>query len=162
MSIPSQPTNINFLSQTGFRFMLTRAPNINYFCQSATVPGFSLDVVQQPNPFNMLPLGGTKLDYDPLEIKFKVDEDMVNYLEIFNWMNKIAIPDNFEQYDSTYRTDATMTILTSHKNANIQVKFKDVFPISLSGLTFQSDASDVDYLEATVTFKYLLFEVNKL
>ena len=112
----SIPTNINFLSQTGFRFTLTRAPTLNYFCQSVVVPSLSLELIQQPNPFNMLPLGGTKIDYDPLEIRFRVDEDMANYLEIFNWMNNIAIPESFEQYDSRYRTDATLTILSSHKN----------------------------------------------
>lgn len=162
MSIPNQPTNINFLSQTGFRFTLTRAPNINYFCQSATLPGISLEIVQQTNPFNMIPLGGTKLSHEPIEIKFKVDEDLANYLEIHDWMNSISIPEKYADYDKEYRTDATLTILTSHKNPNLQVKFRDVFPIALSGLTFQSDVTDVEYLEATVTFKYLIFEINKL
>lgn len=158
----STPTNINFLSHTGFRFTLAKIPNVTYFCQSANLPSVSIDLLQQPNPFNTMPLGGRKMNFDPLEIRFKVDENLVNFIEIFDWLNSIAIPDNFEQYDSLYRSDAVLTVLSSHKNPNVQIKFKDLFPISLSGLTFQSDADDIEYLEATVTFRYLSYEIIKL
>ena len=55
-------------------------------------------------------------------------------------------------------SDATLHILTSKNNANIEVRFNDVFPISLSSLNFNQQANDVDYLQATVGFKYKLYE----
>tara|TARA_B100001057_G_scaffold463167_1_gene516853 strand:+ start:112 stop:753 length:642 start_codon:yes stop_codon:yes gene_type:complete len=55
-------------------------------------------------------------------------------------------------------SDATLNILTSKNNANIEVRFQNVFPMSLSGLNFNQQAEDVDYLSATVVFKYTIYE----
>ena len=55
-------------------------------------------------------------------------------------------------------SDATLNVLTSKNNANIEVRFSDVFPTALSGLDFNQQADDINYLSATVTFKYKVFE----
>ena len=55
-------------------------------------------------------------------------------------------------------SDATLNVLTSKNNANIEVRFSDVFPSALSGLNFNQQADDVNYLSATVTFKYKIYE----
>ena len=55
-------------------------------------------------------------------------------------------------------SDATLNVLTSKNNANIEVRFNNVFPISLSSLNFDQQANDIDYLTATVSFKYKLYE----
>ena len=55
-------------------------------------------------------------------------------------------------------SDATLNVLTSKNNANIEVRFSDVFPSSLSGLQYDQQATDVDYLTATVTYKYKIYE----
>ena len=47
---------------------------------------------------------------------------------------------------------------TSKNNANIEVRFSDVFPVSLTGLEFNQQANDIDYLTATVTMKYKIYE----
>ena len=54
--------------------------------------------------------------------------------------------------------DATLNVLTSKNTANIEVRFSDVFPQTLSGLNFSQTANDVDYLTASVTFKYKIYE----
>ena len=55
-------------------------------------------------------------------------------------------------------SDATLNILSSKNRANIEVRFNNVFPVSLSGLQFTQQATDVDYLSAPVTFQYKLYE----
>ena len=55
-------------------------------------------------------------------------------------------------------SDATLNVLTSKNNANIEVRFSDVFPVSLSGLNFNQQANDIEYLTATVTMKYKIYE----
>jgi hypothetical protein len=55
-------------------------------------------------------------------------------------------------------SDATLNILSSKNRNNIEVRFSDVFPISLSGLNFNQQADDVQYLQATVTFNYKIYE----
>ena len=55
-------------------------------------------------------------------------------------------------------SDATLNILTSKNTPNVEVRFSDVFPVSLTGLNFSQNAGDVDYLTASVTFQYKLYE----
>ena len=55
-------------------------------------------------------------------------------------------------------SDATLNVLSSKNRANIEVRFSDVFPISLSSLNFDQAADDINYLTATVSFKYKLYE----
>ena len=47
----NQPTNKNFLSPLGFRFILSRTPNIEYFCQAATLPNMVMAEALTANPF---------------------------------------------------------------------------------------------------------------
>ena len=55
-------------------------------------------------------------------------------------------------------SDATLNVLTSKNNSNIEVRFSDMFPVSLSGLSFDQQAADIDYLSASVTMKYKIYE----
>ena len=55
-------------------------------------------------------------------------------------------------------SDATLNILTSKNNPVTEVRFNDCFPISLSGLAYNQQASDTDYLTATVSFNYKLYD----
>ena len=45
-----------------------------------------------------------KLTYAPLDIRFRVDEDMSNYLEIYNWMTGLGTPEDIKQYKSLNET----------------------------------------------------------
>jgi hypothetical protein len=55
-------------------------------------------------------------------------------------------------------SDATLNILTSKNNPVTEVRFSDCFPISLSSLQYNQQATDTDYLTATVTFNYKLYD----
>ena len=55
-------------------------------------------------------------------------------------------------------SDATLNILSSKNRGNIEVRFSDVFPTGLSSLNFNQQAADVEYLSATATFQYKIYE----
>jgi len=55
-------------------------------------------------------------------------------------------------------SDATLTILTSKNNPQLEVRFRDVYPTALTGLTYSQQAIDVDYLTATVSFNYSIYD----
>lgn len=62
------------------------------------------------------------------------------------------------QDDGGLYSDATLFVLTSKNTNNIEVRFRDIYPISLSGLDYNQQANDVDYLTANVTFSYKIYE----
>jgi|TARA_B110000967_G_scaffold89901_1_gene92513 hypothetical protein len=55
-------------------------------------------------------------------------------------------------------SDSTLSILTSKNNPVTEVRFSDCFPISLSSLQYNQQATDTDYLTATVTFEYKIYD----
>jgi hypothetical protein len=55
-------------------------------------------------------------------------------------------------------SDATLSILTSKNNAVLEVRFRDIYPTNLSGLNYDQQANDVDYLTASVTFNYTIYD----
>ena len=72
--------------------------------------------------------------------------------------NEIGKVSKAVQDDGGLYSDATLFVLTSKNNANIEIRFRDIYPISLSGLDYNQQAADVDYLTASVTFQYKIYE----
>tara|TARA_Y100000593_G_C4237504_1_gene300384 strand:+ start:430 stop:966 length:537 start_codon:yes stop_codon:yes gene_type:complete len=160
-------SNVNFLSPLGFRFVLNRAPNIEYFCQAVTLPTISMTEVVQGNPLANIYQPGDRIQYEPLQVTFRVDENMSNYLEIHDWVIGLGHPDKLKQYadlvkKSSTISDGAIMILSSNQNPKIRVNFEDLFPISLSPLRFDVTQTDVEYLEAEVSFRYRKFNIENL
>ena len=171
-AINNQPKDQSFLSPLGFRLQIKKTPNMNYFVQKASVPDISLGQADVDTPFTKIPFPGTRLTFGNLQVTFKVDENMENYLEIYSWLKSIGFPDNFEQYagiankslasgDGIF-SDINLTVLTSAMNPNLEFTFYDCFPVDLSELEFDSTLSDVEYITATVTFANRKFDVKTI
>lgn len=164
-------TNKNFLSPINFRFAIKRAPHVNFFVQGVNLPGLSLPDIDVSNPLIRVPYPGDHLLYDELDLSFKVDEDLKNYMEIHEWLRALG-KRSYDEYKTltqktsttgeTIRSDMTLTVLTSNRNANYSVTFKDAFPIKLSGINFDVTSSDIDYVPASATFRYVTYDVTKV
>lgn len=171
-ALANNPANLNFLSPLNFNFRLKRAPNLNFFIQKVNLPAVSFKSVVQPNPFVNVPVAGDHLDYGDLSVTFKVDEDLNNYLEIHNWIRSLTFPENFEEYENIKRnaeytgqgltSDITLIISNSVKIPNFEVNFRNAYPTSLSALSFQTTDSTVEFITATATFEYLLYDIVKI
>lgn len=171
MSLKDLPENKNTLSPLGYRFVISRLPNVVYFCQVVNIPGIILPDIKTDTPFVQLNFGGDHINFGDLVLSFKIDEDMENYREIMNWILGLGFPENFNQYkdlkatqlqDGGLKSDASLIITSSTMNENIEIYFRDIFPKSLTNLSFNSTMADVDYLTAEVTFSIRDFEINKL
>ena len=171
-ALSNQPENTAFLSPLGFKLQIKKLPNVNYFVQSVDIPSVSLGTADADTPFIKIPFPGTKLTYGNLQVTFKVDEDLKNYLEIYDWLKSVGFPDNFAQYtnvagaalasgDGVF-SDISLIVLTSAMNPNIEFTFQDCFPVDLSALQFDSTSVDVQYLTATVSFANRKFDAKTI
>ena len=171
----NQIQNKNFLNPTGFKFILNRAPKVVFFSNQASIPGLNLGVAIQPTYLKDIPQPGDKLEFQDLTLRFLVDEDLENYLEIQHWLRGLGFPDSLKEvYDwqksnpnapagpLNMTCDGTLNVLSSSQTANFKVKFLDMFPVSLSDLDFDATDSDIDYLTASVTFKYTIYNITDL
>ena len=171
-AIENTPTNPNFLSPLNFKFSIKRAPHINFFIQKVSIPSINLPSYESPNPFVKIPEPGDHINYGDLEITFRVDEELKNYLEIHNWIRALGKPKDFSEYkalstNKSYtgngiRSDISLMILSSAKNANYEIVFTDAYPYELSKMSFDTTDQTVEYIEASATFKYVLFEIKNV
>jgi hypothetical protein len=168
-ALQNQPINTSFLSPIGFKFTLNNFPEVNYFCQSATLPGISISSINVPTPLKSIDIAGDEVAFEELTIKFIVDENMKNWLSIYDWIIGLGFPtpEDQEKYkklseDSELTTDATLTVLTSNMNPQLNFVFRECFPTSLSSVAFDSGGTDIDYVTADVSFRYDLYTVENL
>ena len=186
-----QPTKLDYSSPTQFRFLINQLPKVQYFTVAANIPGITLGEGVFNTPLKDIPLLGDKLTYEDLTITFIVDENLENYIEMHTWLTAIGFPKDKSQFrnfrsatsnvasatrgesndigdvkpstpERAMYSDAVMTILTNKNNPVVECRFADVFPTSLSGLTYSQNQTDVEYLTAEVNFKYQIYEIITL
>jgi hypothetical protein len=174
-----QPENRNFLSPTGFKFTLKRTPKVAFFCNSANIPDLSLGVASQPSYLKDIDIPGDKIVFGDLNLRFLVDENLENYMEIQNWIRGLGYPESLQQiYDFQEKgyitpkieaqkqlglySDGTLQVLKSSSVPNFQIAFKDLFPYSLGTLEFDATQTDIRYFTADVSFKYTIYNIVDL
>lgn len=155
----------NYLSPLEFRVAVKRLPNIEFFVQRTSVPSVSASPVEMPTPFNRTFQTPDKLTYGNLDLAFIVDEKMENYLEIYNWLNDMTSPRNFNEFkrikESTegLMSDISIQLLNSHKRPTLELQFVNCFPVSISDLILDTTQTDVVYPEVTASFQYDSFSI---
>lgn len=166
---PNCPSN--FLSGIGFQFSLKKLPGVSFYCQSANVPSQNLAVATQATRWNTLPEPGDEINYDDLTIRFLVDEDLKNYMSVHNWIRYLGHPESAkdwtefsdgDSYTEKQYSDGVIFILDSNFNKKFEIYFKDLFPVSLGGLNFDSTYTDTEYFAVDATFKFSIFEINDI
>jgi len=170
--------NRNFLSPTGFKFSLKRSPKVAFFCNQANIPDINLGIANQPSYLKDIDVPGDKLIFGDLNLRFLVDEDLGNYMEIQNWMRGLGYPEDVKQFRDLNQSgtikgnyskdrqniysDGTLQILNSNLVSKFQVNFSDLFPYSLSTISFDATDADVEYFTADVSFKYTIYNITDL
>ena len=183
-----QPTVLDYSSPTQFKFNIHQLPKVEFFTTAANIPEITLGELVIPTPFKAIPILGDQLTFGNLSVSFIVDEYLENYKQIHNWLIGIGFPKSKQQFvdfrksgsnlpgvgdggntdigdvgtpiaDRHFYSDATLTILTNKNNPVVEVRFSDIFPVSLSGLDYTQNVTDVEYLIATIDFRYKLYEM---
>ena len=187
-----QPSIMDYASPIQFRFKCSKLPKVEFFCQTANIPGIGLGVAEVDTPLKTMPFPGDKVTYQDLAISFLVDENLENYKEIHDWIIGLGAPQNHTQFsdlratssdrfpgtsssnaitgqatadplpESGMYSDATLTILNSKNIAVTEIRFHNIFPTSLGALSYNVQASDVNYLQTAVDFSYMYYEIVQL
>tara|TARA_B100001250_G_scaffold174670_1_gene150215 strand:- start:44 stop:562 length:519 start_codon:yes stop_codon:yes gene_type:complete len=157
-----QPQNRNFLSPIGFKLDLELFPGVDFFCQTASIPDITMPIAEVDTPYRRIPIAGSGgVQFGDLSLRFIIDEELKNYTSIHNWIRTYGLSEGRtpEGTEDQY-SRANLFILTSHNNTNHVIEFKNMFPVSLSGVPFDATVGDIDYLTADVTFKYEKYDIR--
>tara|TARA_B100000287_G_scaffold337445_1_gene323261 strand:- start:103 stop:666 length:564 start_codon:yes stop_codon:yes gene_type:complete len=173
-----QIENRNFLAPTGFRLVLNRAPKVAFFANAANIPGITLGEATQPTYLKDIPTPGDKIVFDDLNIRFLVDEDLKNYMELQDWIRGLGYPETLKEiYDlqdeerdvvvkdaqaMDIYSDGTLTVLGSNQLPIFKVLFRDLWPYSLTTLQFDATETDINFFTAEVGFKYTIYNITDI
>jgi hypothetical protein len=170
-----QPQNTSLLQATKFLFVMPRVSNVQYFCQAANLPGLSLPEMPRPTSVVDLYVPGNKLVYERMDLTFLVDAELKAWTDIHDWMRSLTTPVDNKEYINLWRkqeivdskqqaqyADGILTIFSGLNNPKFRIKYQNLFPVSLSEISFRSTESAEDVLTAQVSFRYDYFEIERL
>jgi len=187
--VDRQPTKLDYASPTQFKFGIHQLPKVEFFVTAVTLPDIALDAGIMETPYKDIPIAGTKMVYGNLDVTFLADEYLENYTSLFNWITGIGFPSSrkqFEEYrdvtsntpaeagsqpldrigkakpDRAMYSDANLMILSNKNNPIVEIDFEDLFPVSLGGLTYSQQGTDVDYMTMQASFMYKIFTIRAL
>jgi hypothetical protein len=190
--IDRTPSKFDYASPIQFRFKMTKLPTVEFFVQSANIPAITLGETSMATPLKDIPIPGDKVTYSSLDVSFLVDENLNNYKEIHDWITGLGFPQDHKQFSTLLGTsadrfpgttsstaatgtsikkpldeggiysDATLTVLNSKNIAKTEIRFQNVYPTSLGGLSYDIKASDVDYLQVNASFNYMYYDIVQI
>ena len=185
-------TKFDYASPIQFRFKMTKLPLVEFTVQTANIPGIALGSTSFETPLKDIAGVGDKVTYQTLDVSFLVDENLNNYKEIHDWITGLGFPEDHKQFNTLLATgadrfpgstastsstgtsipqplseggiysDATLTVLNSKNIAKTEIRFQNVFPISLGSLSYDIKASDVDYLQVQASFNYMYYDIVQI
>ncbi len=109
--------------------------------------------------------------YDPIEVKFTIDNRFENYWFIYTWLNKLndeykGIFDAQNDYqpgfvnEDLYMANFTIYGLDEYNKKVVQFNFSKGFPTKLEGIDYSY--RDSEEIESSFTLAYSQFTVNLL
>ncbi len=187
-----QPAKMDYASPVQFRFKIAKLPQVEFFIQTVNLPGISMGTATVPTPLYDYPVPGDEISFQSLDISFLVDENLNNYKELHDWISGLGFGKSHDDFADLQATaadrfpgstkgslvagveipaplseggiysDATLTILNSKNIAKTEVRFQNVFPTSIGSLSYDVQASDIDYLKASASFDYLNYDIVQI
>lgn len=152
--------SLNFVNPTAFKLVIDsqKYKNAQFMAQTVALPDLQLtgavfntrnrNIIEAPD----------KIEYGIFDMTFLIDEYLLNYKEIHDWMVGLVT-----EKDEGVRKerDMTLQILSSHNNVIAELQFVNALPINLSSLPFDVSSTDVIYLTANVSFQFDYFKFVK-
>jgi hypothetical protein len=152
---------------------------MQFFAQSVNIPGLTVSPTSQPTMFITAPVPGDRLVYEQLKVSFLLDEPLLTWSSIVDWIKGISFPENFGQYanlpkqqqiqiaaamkqNKAQYSDVKLTVMTNKNNPILSISFTDVFPIGLSGFTLDNTENAQSIKTAEATFWFTNYDYNRV
>jgi hypothetical protein len=152
VSIPVPLTLIPYVSS---------AKALNYRCESAQLPGRTIETLDQKIGSNPVEKYPHRTSYTDVSLTFIVDSDMSQKVFFDAWLNFINPNYNYNfRYKGDYATTIIVNQYNSYGDLTYSVDLYDAYPISVNQLDL--NWSDDGFHKLSVTFAYTYWKNNSL
>ena len=128
-----QPTVMDYSQSNQFKLFMPIFPMVEWFVVRCNIPSVTLGQADQYTPFVDIALVGDKLQYGDFNMTFIVDEQLQNYMEMYNWVKNIGFPFSGEgQFNKLDRPDgqdrgANSAIRRSNSDTYVERNDRDLY-----------------------------------
>ena len=156
-------TSFNNAIKSNYRLTIERLPKVSFFTRKYQHPGLALTPISIPHMGPTLKLPGGPLQFsESLSLRFLVDENYENYLEIYNWMRDIGLMQHTSTAVQTlggkpsnlYFSTGIVDILSNKQNPILSFVYNQLTPMSLDAIDFDNDNPQASPIEVGITFAY--------
>lgn len=151
--------NYNQALSSSFRLVIPGLEEVNYFVQNTELPSINFSGIRTDYKNFAGNLPNNKIEYDPLNATFLVDEDYANHQALHLWMHQIRHGDKPLIQEMK---DITLHLTTSTKNTGRAAIFRGAHPIMLTAIPLESSTTDAMPAVCTVGFQYQYYEIVEL
>lgn len=169
-------SSVNLLHTNKFKLVLHDLPNLEFHVTEFTTPNITYTVSKLNYRQHYANVGNDKLDIGDINVSFKVDDDLNNYIELWNWLKGLGKPHTYEdrkrlnrelrvsdqqKNDHVVGREASFFFLNNMSQPNVEMVLTDVIPTSLSGISMTTKTGSDITLEANVTLSIGNMEFKK-
>jgi len=144
---------INYSLRNNFQFVLSNAPITSFTATGVSLPTISINPTLYPTRTHDIKTPGEKIEFDPINVEFIVEENLSNYKEMYDWILKCTSYNGNKMNDIF--ADASLIILSNNKQPLRTIRFEGIFPGILSEIQFSTQDSEQNI--SNVTFYYTRF-----
>ena len=183
-----QPEVFDYSQSNQFKVFFPIFPITEWFVVRANIPSVTLGVADQYTPFLNIQQVGDHITYGDFSMTFIVDENLKNYMEMYNWVKNIGFPFEHAQFnvlsrpdygdrsggqkynkekdtyskveDSDLYTDIIVQIMTGKNNLIAECFVYEAFPTTLGAIEYSQQETDMTYATCEVGFSYTWFDVK--
>lgn len=147
------------LLQHSYTFVLDRINGVTLNLRTANLPTLSIGQRFTPTRDADITMPGDKIGFEDLTLEFIVDDKMINYTQISDWIWEGANPKTGIKAKSVsdYLSDGVLSVYNAHEQIVKQFRFEGCYPTSLGGIVFDNTSQDSTPITANVTLAYSIF-----
>jgi len=150
-------TNTSLLSTNKFAVVIPKFPAVQFFAQKVKTPELSINATEIKNNQEIKGwLPANRLFYGDVIITFLLDEDLLSYSQLKDWLHVVTTS---ELDPGLAFTDITLFPLTNNNVINKKMVFEYAFPTNISSIEFDATRSEDIPLTVDVTFKFSVFKL---
>ena len=139
------------------------------YIKSFVLPDYNMEEIISDGPGGFRvrhPKGGAWINKDlsQLQIEFKLSEDMLNYLNLFEWMQQIKygqIDTNHNDYFRKYTIKKlTLSVLDNQKRTVANVMFSELFLLGLSSVQMTMGSAEEVLFTCNFSYEEIQYELK--
>lgn len=141
---------LNYLTSNRATLQIVGLGEVEFSITSFNLPSLTLEYSAVPTPFLAGKEATSKPDFGEIQVTFLVDENMKNWLAVFDWMIDLS----FTKSIKTRFVDGSIIVYSSHNNEIIKFNLSEIVPIYLSDISFQESSAETAPITASARFAF--------